>query len=90
VIPAELATESDSAAATLTAFDSAAGPRPMMDERERARRQQVAETKRRQRKFEERAKAREMAEADMVRPAMRACTPPHLCPGARFATPDND
>jgi len=49
----------------------------------------VAETKRRQRKFEERAKAREMAEADMVRPAMRACTP-HLCPGARFANPDND
>ena len=89
VIPAELATESDSAAGTLTAFDSAAGPRPMMDERERARRQQVAETKRRQRKFEERAKAREMAEADMVRPAMRACTP-HLCPGARFANPDND
>ena len=89
MIPAELATESDSAAGTLTAFDSAAGPRPMMDERERTRRQQVAETKRRQRKFEERAKAREMAEADMVRPAMRACTP-HLCPGARFANPDND
>ena len=58
-----------------------------MDERERARRQQVAETKRRQRKFEERAKAREMAEADMVRPATRACTS-RLRPGARFANPE--
>jgi len=38
-----------------------------MDDRERARRQQVAETKRRQRKFEERAKARETAEADMAK-----------------------
>jgi len=58
-----------------------------MDERERARRQQVAETKRRQRKFEERAKAREMAEADMVRPAMRACTPPISVPAPVSPTP---
>ena len=38
-----------------------------MDERERARRQQVAETKRRQRQFEERAKAKAAAEEEAVR-----------------------
>ena len=89
MIPAERATSFDSAAGTRDGIRFRGRSETMMDERERARRQQVAETKRRQRKFEERAKAREMAEADMVRPATRACTS-RLRPGARFANPDND
>lgn len=62
--PAELTTSFD--------FPLRAVRESKMDDRERARRQQVAETKRRQRKFEERAKALETAEADMVRSAIHA------------------
>jgi hypothetical protein len=68
----------------------------MMDARERARRQQVAETKRRRRKFEEQAKARALAEEETVRPPRGAPGAlPSRAPGARFGgrpgiEPDND